>query len=104
MDGQDFIKREEHKEFARRMEDEHKRQNYRITELEDAIKQYGALTIAVEKMAVNMEQMLNEQKNQGERLETLESRDGEMWRKITGYVVTAILGIILGYIFKQIGM
>ena len=48
--------------------------------------------------------MVEEQKAQGERLETLESRDGEMWRKIVGYVITAILGIIVGYIFKQIGM
>lgn len=104
MEGQDYIKREEHIEFTKRMEAEHGRQNHRIQELEDNVKQIAALTTAVEKMAVNMEQMLNEQRSQGSRLEELESRDGEMWRKITGYIATAIIGIVLGYLFKQLGM
>lgn len=104
MEGQDYIKREEHIEFAKRMEAEHDRQNHRIQELEDNVKQIAALTTAVEKMAINMEQMLNEQRSQGSRLEELESRDGEMWRKITGYITTAVIGIVLGYLFKQLGM
>ena len=44
-----------------------------------------------------------EQEKQGKRLETLESRDGEMWRKAVGYVLTAILGIVIGFVFTQIG-
>lgn len=100
---QDFIKRNEHVEFARRMEDEHKRQNKRIDELEEAIKQNSTLTVSVEKMAVSMEQMLTEQKRQGTRLEVLEARDGEMWRKSIGYVVTTLLGLIIGYLFNLFG-
>ena len=48
--------------------------------------------------------MLKEQESQGKRLEILEGRDGEQWRKVVGYAITAVLGIALGYIFKQIGM
>ena len=44
-----------------------------------------------------------EQEKQGKRLETLESRDGELWRKAVGYVVTAIIGAFLGYVFTLIG-
>lgn len=51
-----------------------------------------------------MENMLKEQIDQGKRIEVLENRDGEMWRKVTGYIVTAIIGIVLGFIFNQIGM
>jgi len=58
----------------------------------------------VEKLALSMEGMLQEQKKQGKRLEVLESRDGEMWRKVTGYILTTIIGIVVGYIFTQIGM
>lgn len=101
---EDVITRREHTEYAKRMEAEHDRQNHRLAELEEAVKQYGALTIAVEKMAVSMEQMLDEQKSQGKRLEALESRDGEMWRKVTGYIITAVIGIVVGYLFTQIGM
>lgn len=100
---QDFIKRNEHVEFAKRMEDEHKRQNKRIDELEEALKQNSTLTVSVEKMAVSMEQMLTEQKRQGTRLEALEARDGEMWRKSIGYVVTTLLGLVIGYLFNLFG-
>ena len=50
-----------------------------------------------------MQSMVKEQEKQGERLETLESRDGEMWRKAVGYVVTAIIGIFVGFVFTQMG-
>ena len=99
-----FLPRGEHEEFAKRMDDEHSRQNRRISDLETAVKQYGALTVAVEKMATNMESMLGEQKKQGERLEALESRDGKKWREFIKYVGTTVAGIILGYFFKQLGV
>ena len=48
--------------------------------------------------------MVKEQEKQGNRLEVLEGRDGEMWRKIVGYVITAVIGIVIGFAFTQIGM
>lgn len=110
MDG-DYISRHEHEEFRRSMEADHKRleeenarQNQRLKGLEDTVKQIAAINTSVEKLALSMEGMLKEQKDQGKRLETLENRDGEMWRKVVGYVATAIVGIIVGFVFKQIGM
>ena len=52
----------------------------------------------------SMQSMLKEQEKQGERLEALEGRDGEKWRKVMGYIATAIVGVVLGYLFKQIGL
>lgn len=101
---QNFISRREHDEYVKRMEAEHARQDKRLDELETDVKQYGALTVAVEKMAVSMEQMLKEQQSQGERLVALESQDGEQWRKVGSYIITAIIGIVIGFIFKLIGM
>lgn len=101
---ENYISRQEHDEFARRMEDEHKRTSHRLTELEETVRQIGQLTASVERLAVSVESMAKTQARQGERLEELESRDGKMWRKVSGYVVTAVIGIVLGYIFTQIGM
>lgn len=105
-----YVSRHEHEEFRRSMESENKRleeennrQNHRLDSLEKTIEQVAKINTSVEKLALNMQNMLNEQVSQGKRLETLESRDGEMWRKVVGYVATAIAGIIVGYIFKQIG-
>lgn len=98
------ISREEHDEFVRRMEDERKRTNHRLEDLEEGLRQIQDLTASVEKLALSVESMAKSQGKQEERLETLEGRDGEMWRKVTGYVVTAVIGIVVGYIFTQIGM
>ncbi len=105
------ITRAEHEEFCRRIEaenkrlaDEDKRQNRRIEKLEENVLQIGELTTSVEKLASSMESMLKEQEKQGKRLEELEGRDGEMWRKVVGYMITAIIGIVLGFIFTIIGM
>jgi len=98
------ITRAEHEEFKKRLEEENKRQDRRIELLEENTKQIGALTVSVEKLAQSIESMVKEQEQQGKRLEVLEGRDGEMWRKVAGYIVTAVIGIVIGFLFKQIGM
>lgn len=98
------ITRAEHLEFAKRMEDEHKRVNKRIELLEEQTKQITDIAISVRELAQGIKQMAETQKEQGEKLEKLESRDGEMWRKVMGYIITAIIGIVIGFVFQQIGM
>ena len=98
------ITRAEHEEFRRRIEEENKRQDRRLELLEHTVQQISDLTTSVEKLEVSMEGMLREQEKQGTRLETLEDRDGEMWRKIIGYAATAAVGIIIGYVARQIGL
>lgn len=98
------ITRAEHEEFRRRLEEENRRQDKRIALLEENTKQIGSLTVSVEKLAQSIELMVKEQEKQGKRLEVLESRDGELWRKAIGYAITAIVGAVLGFIARQIGM
>ena len=98
------ITRAEHEEFRRRLEEENKRQDTRIGILEDGVRQIGALATSVEKLAVSMQSMLKEQEKQGKRLETLEDRDGAMWRKVVAYGATALVGIFIGYIAQQLGL
>lgn len=98
------ITRAEHDEFAKRMADEHKRLHYRINDIEKMVERIQDLAQSVERLAVSMESMAKEQKEQGERLETLEGRDGEKWRNVTGYIVTTIVGIVVGFVFYKIGI
>lgn len=56
----EYVGREGHTEFAKRIEDEQHRQNRRIELLEESVKQNTALTVSVEKLANNMESMTNE--------------------------------------------
>lgn len=98
------ITRAEHEEFRLRMEDEHSRINHRLCNLEETTENLKMLNTSIEKLAVNMEAMLKEQRLQGARLEKLESRDGEMWRKVTAYIITTIAGIALGYLSTKLGI
>ena len=100
----EYVRREEHTEFARRIQEEEHRQNRRIELLEESVKQNTALTLSVEKLANNMKNMANEQMRQGKRLEALEGRDGDMWRTVVKYVLTTILGLVIGVVAMQIGL
>lgn len=48
--------------------------------------------------------MLKEQEKQGKRLEELEGRDGEMWRKVMGYILSALIGGIVVFLLATIGL
>lgn len=98
------IMRAEHEEFVRRMEEEHKRQNKRLDLLEKQTEQITDIAMSTKELAISVKQMAEEQREQGNRLEKLEGRDGEMWRKVVGYVITAVIGILIGFVFRQIGM
>lgn len=101
---QEYLPMAVHEEYAKRMEDEHRRQNARLTSLEQTVKDINSLTTSVASLARSVEQMAKAQEKQGERLEALEGRDGEMWRKVVGYVLTFVVGAVLSFVFAAIGI
>lgn len=101
---ENFVLKEVYEEYAKRVEEENNRQNHRISILENSLTQIVQIASAVERLATNMEHMAKEQQMQGERLKTLEDRDGEMWRKVVSYVVTGFLSAIIGFIVSRLGM
>lgn len=100
---EDFITRNEHNEYVKRMEQEHKGMNARIKDLEGEVKEITELTVSINNLANSVESMVKEQKKQGEQIEALQARDGEKWRSVTGYIITAVIGIVIGFVFKQFG-
>ena len=84
------ISRAEHEEFARRIDAQEKQQDRRLELLEENVREIGALTVSVQKLAQSLQSMVKEQEQQGRRLQALESRDGEKWRKLMGYIATAL--------------
>ena len=101
---ENFVLKEVFEETLKRMEDENTRQNNMIQTLEDSIGQILNLTSSVERLATNMEHMVKEQQEQGERLKVLEARDGDMWRKVVSYSITAVLSIVIGYLASRLGL
>ena len=97
------VSRQEHNEFAKRMEEANHRQDKRLEALERTVEQIHALTASVEKLAVSVQQMVKEQEQQGKRLETIENRDGEKWRKAVGYVLAALASSVMTFLFTRLG-
>lgn len=98
------IDRAEHEEFKRRMEDEHKRINHRLTDLEETVRQIGELTTSVHSLAQSVEQLVKSQNRLESRLEELENRDGATWRKVKWYLLTLAIGAVFGLLVAQIGL
>ena len=90
-----YITRAEHKEFVKRMEDEHTRMNKRFAMYEKTTEQMQELITNVGVMATNMKHMIEEQKSQGERLERLEGVPANSWNSIKAGVF-ASLGTSIG--------
>lgn len=86
------ITRGEYEEAIKRVEAEEKRQNKRLDNLEESIATLTELTISIEKIAVNIEQMQKELTKQGERLEKIEAEPGENWKKAVWLIVAALVG------------
>lgn len=107
----EYVRKDVHEEFVKRMEEEDNRQNHRITKLELAIESISSIATSVERLATNMEHMVREQARQGEnlndqseRIRKLEDRDGEMWRKVVSHIVISAISIIIGYFACKLGL
>nr|DAM60997.1 MAG TPA: hypothetical protein [Herelleviridae sp.] len=87
----EYITREEHEEFRKRMEDEDHRQNRRIEIAEESIRQISDLTASVREMAVNMGNMAEQMGKQNDRLDVLEKEPVNQFHTIRTAVLTAII-------------
>ena len=107
----DYITRAEHNAFAEKIDAENDRQNHRISALEENVKQIQALTISVEKMAVNMESMVRSQNDmtrslekQGERLDAIEKEPAEKWSKAVWIIISVVITAAVTLFLSRVGL
>ena len=72
-----------------------------LLEVRDEVSEIG---LTLERINASMKSTQKTQEQHEDRIEVLEGRDGEKWRSAAGYVITVVLGIVIGFVFKQIGM
>lgn len=89
-------------ERCRRLEEEDKRQNERLRQLETMVDRIHALAANTEKLATAMEQMCVEQREQGSRISKLEERDGEKWRSVVKTALTVIVSAVIGAVLTLV--
>lgn len=100
----EYIEREEHREFVKRMEDEHLRLHKRLEVVEEDTKNLSKLCISVESLANSVKTMLKEQEKHDQRIVVLESRDGEKWRDTVRDVMKVLIGALIGFLLTEIGI
>lgn len=96
------ITRAEHNEFVKRMEEEDRRQNHRLDVLEKSTEAFNKMAANVEKLALNMENMLKELERHGARLDDLEQIPAEKWQTVTKSLITVAVSTIAGGILGAI--
>lgn len=103
MDG-NFLPMAVHQEYARRMEDEHKRQNKRISDLEEKVEDIGELTASVSSLAQSVELMAKTQEKQGKRLEALEQKPAKRWDTLVDKIFWAVAAALISFLLARIGL
>lgn len=93
-----------HNEYAKRMEDEHKRQNKRLTDLETKVEDISDLTTSVASLAKSVEQMAKAQEKQAKRLEALEQKPAKKWESFVDKVVWAIAAALIAFVLTHLGL
>lgn len=99
-----YLLKSVHDEFAHRMDEEHKRQNKRITDLEIKVEDISSLTTSVASLAKSVEQMAKAQEKQGKRLEALEQKPAKKWESFVDKVVWAVAAALIAFILSYIGI
>lgn len=69
---------------------------HRIKALETIQKNMNELVISVNKLAYNMEGMLQEQREQGERIKNLEKEPADTWKTFKKTILTAVVSALAG--------
>lgn len=69
---------------------------HRADDLEEQNKTIQELAISVKELAINMRSMMQEQKDQGSRLDTLEREPAERWNSAKRTAFTTVVSVVAG--------
>lgn len=76
----------------------------KIEKLEGIFDKITNIAMSTEKLAIEMKYMREEQNKQDERLTNLEQKPIKRYDSIINYVITSILGLIIGAVAMLIGL
>ena len=104
MDEKDYITRFEVDERLKRVDDENNRQNHRIDKLENLTEQLSDMAASIKVMAVSLQGMQAEQKEQGERLKKIEEEPADKWNSLVKTIITVVATAFVTYFLAKGGL
>jgi len=100
----EYMTRDEHDEFAKRLDEHNARQDERIDGLEKRYRQIQDLNTSVQRIAISIEVMTKELAKQGERLEAIEKEPAANWKKFMWLLFSALMGGVLVIVGQHVGI
>lgn len=76
----------------------------KVEKLECIFDKITNIAMSTEKLAIEMKYMREEQNKQDERLTSLEQKPIKRYDSILNYVITSILGLVIGAVAMLIGL
>ena len=104
MDDKDYVTRFEVDERLKRVDDENNRQNHRIDKLENLTEQLSDMAASIKVMAVSLQGMQAEQKEQGERLKKIEEEPADKWNSLVKTIITVVATAFVTYFLAKGGL
>lgn len=87
-----------------RIEERSKSNTKRLNEHDEEIKENSALIGAIKELATETKYMREDLNETIERLNKLESKDGDKWDKFKWLIVAGTVTLVLGFIAVQLGL
>lgn len=75
---------------------------HRTADLEQSQKQIYDLTISVKELAMSVKSMVEEQKEQGERIQKLEEAPVEKWNLLQKTILTGVVSALVGAVMSAL--
>lgn len=76
----------------------------RIDTLEERVEDIHSLTLSVREMATEVKIMRQDMNKMDNRIIAIEEKPSKRLDSIWGYIVSAVIGGIIGYVFLKLGM
>lgn len=75
---------------------------HRIADLEQLQQQIYDLTVSVKEVAMSVKNMVEEQKEQGEKIRKLENEPAEKWNTLQRTILTSIISTVIGAVLSAL--
>ena len=102
--SEEFVTQGVFDERLKRVDDENNRQNARISKLETIMDSIRDLTVSVERLTTQIEQMQREIRRQGEHLEAIEKEPADNWKAAGKTILTILLTAAVTYLLSRGGI
>lgn len=111
MPDTEYISRQEHEEFAKRMDeanaricDEDKRQNERLKKVEESVAKINEVVASIKELTLQMKTMTDTLVDQGKSIKELEQKPSKRWETLVSDVIKLIVAAVMGFALAKIGL